>query len=76
MTTGAKNELIAVLESLPSRKELAVRSSRTGEVKEWVLELCKLRQENETIEKFSSELSSLLWSVIPSGTKLDRKERR
>ena len=33
-------------------------------------------QENETIEMFSSELSSLLWSVIPSGTKLDRKERR
>ena len=52
MATGAKNELIAVLESLPSRKELAVRSSRTGEVKECakeVLELYKLQQENGTI---------------------------
>ena len=72
-------ELIAVLESLPHRNELAVRSRRTAEVRkcaEEMLGLCKLQQGNEMISKFASEITSLLKSIIPTDSKLDRKKRR
>ena len=46
-TSTASDEVLAVIEALPSRKELTVRSSRTAAVQEAaikVLELCKLQQ--------------------------------
>ena len=72
-------ELIAVLESMPHRNELAVRSSRTAEVKkcaEEVLGLCKLQQGNKAVSKLASELITPLKSLISTDSKLDRKKRR
>ena len=69
------SEVLAVLEALPSRKELSIRSSRTEQILK-ALELCKLQQKKVVFATFSAQLTSLLKSIIPSGPKPNSRERR
>ena len=70
----ARDEVFAVLTSLPSRKELAVNSPQTVAVKECVKEVvdaCAKEQKRLRFGQFSVDLVSLLGSALersgPSG---------
>lgn len=73
------SQVFAAIESLPSRKELAVHSKRSAVVKECaerVVGLCKLEHYKHKFASFSAELMSLLNSTTEGPRSCSSKWRR
>ena len=71
------SEFVAVLEAIPSRKELAVCSTRTKEAKESakvLLELCRKEENMEVLAGFCARLNAEIKSII--GPRMRSKDRR
>ena len=64
---SAMSEFVAVLEAIPSRKELAVCSTRTKEAKESakaLLELCRKEENMEVLAGSCARLNAEIKSII------------
>ena len=75
----AHDTVSAVIESLPSRKELMVHSPRTAAVRQCVkdvLEACSKEGNKERFARFSLELLTLLKSTLESSKPTALSQRR